>query len=189
MLKTDKKICTPEEYFALEEYADCKSEYFHGEIFAMAGGTANHNRITLNFANLLNTAFKGKSCEAFAIDVRIQIDKEKHYTYPDVVAVCGQIEFAEMRKDTIVNPILIAEVLSDATKDYDRGSKFTAYRNIKTLRDYVLIAQETVHIEYFSKENDGTWRLREYFDPQGILSVASLELSIPIREIYDRVVF
>jgi len=189
MLKTEKKICTSAEYFALEECADCKSEYFQGEIFAMAGGTANHNRITLNFANLLNIAFKGTSCEAFAMDMRVQADKEKHYTYPDVAAVCGQIEFAEMRKDTIVNPMLIAEVLSDATKDYDRGSKFTAYRNIKTLRDYVLIAQETVHIEYFSKENDGTWRLREYFTPEDILTLAWLQISIPIREIYYRVVF
>ncbi len=110
-----------------------------------------------------------------------------HYTYPDVVVVCGELEFAHKRKDMITNPILIAEVLSDTTKDYDRGSKFTAYRKIRTLRDYVLIDQKTVHIEYFSKEDDGTWRLREYFSLEETLMLMSVQISISVKEIYSRV--
>lgn len=189
MLKTDQKFFSPQEYFALENEAECRSEYFRGELFAMAGGTPNHNRLTLDFANLLNTAFKNRSFEAFASDLRVQIDKEKHYVYPDVAVICGEIVFAENRKDTVGNPVLIAEILSDSTKDYDRGSKFTAYRNIRTLKDYVLIAQDRVHIEHFSKENDGIWRLREYFNPEEVLILESLGISLLIREIYSRVFF
>ena len=189
MLKAEQKFYSPEDYFELENEAEYRSEYFRGEIFAMAGGTPNHNRLMLNFANLLNTAFKGRSCEAFASDLRVQIDKEKHYTYPDVTAICGEIVFAENRKDTVCNPVLIAEILSDSTKDYDRGSKFTAYRNIESLRDYVLIEQNRVHIEHFSKENDGTWRLREYFNSEDMLILESLGVGVPICEIYSRVSF
>ncbi len=189
MLKTDQKFYSPEDYFAMEEEAEYRSEYFRGELFAMAGGTPNHNRLTLDFANLLNTALKGRTCEAFASDLRIQIDKEKHYAYPDVAVICGEIVFAENRKDTVCNPVLIAEILSDSTKDYDRGSKFTAYRNIRTLREYVLIAQDRVHIEHFSKESGGIWRLREYFNPEEMLILESLGVSLLIREIYSRVSF
>jgi len=187
MLKPDKRSYTPQEYFAMEETAEYKSEYFHGEIFAMAGGTPDHNRITVDLASALNSMFIGGSCEAFASDVRVQIDTNKHYTYPDVVVVCGEIEFAEGRKDTIANPIAIMEVLSDSTKDYDRGTKFTAYRTIKTLREYVLIEQDSVHVEAFFKEDDGTWRLREYFDIKEMLPLKSLQMEIPIKDIYNRV--
>lgn len=187
MLKTEKKYYTPEEYFEIEKYAKYKSEYYRGEIFAMSGGTLNHNRITLNIAGALNAAFSIKPCEAFASDLRIQIDKDKHYTYPDVTVVCGKLELAEGHKDMITNPIVIIEVLSDSTKDYDRGTKFTAYRNIKTLRDYILIDQESVHIEYFFKEEDGTWRLKEYFNIEKAILLKSIQIEIPIIEIYDRV--
>lgn len=187
MLKPDKQSYTPQEYFAMEEAAEYKSEYFHGEIFVMAGGTPDHNRITVDLASALNNAFTEGTCEPFASDLRVQIDKNKHYTYPDVVVVCGEIEFAEGRKDTIANPIATIEVLSDSTKDYDRGTKFTAYRTIMTLREYVLIEQDSVHIEVFFKEDDGTWRLREYFDIEKMLALESLQIEIPLKEIYSRV--
>lgn len=189
MLKTIRKFFSPEDYFAMEEEAEYRSEYFRGELFAMAGGTPNHNRLMLDFANLLNTGFKGRSFEAFASDLRVEIDKEKHYAYPDVAVICGEIAFAENRKDTVCNPALIAEILSDSTKDYDRGSKFLAYRNIRTFQDYVLISQNEIHIEHFSKEKEGIWRLREYVHPEEMLTVESLDISLPIREIYTRVSF
>jgi Uma2 family endonuclease len=117
----------------------------------------------------------------------VEVEKDIHYTYPDVVVVCGELRLAEGRADTIVNPVLIIEVLSEATRDYDRGSKFTAYRNIETLTDYMLVDQDTVHIEYFSKESDGTWRLREYFNMEGAVEIKSIQATAPIKEIYERV--
>jgi len=188
MLNTaESSICTSEAYLEAEQNAEYRSEYFYGEIFAMAGGTPNHNRITLNLAFIFNSRLKSKLCEAFASDIKVQIDEDKHYTYPDVMVVCGEIEFAKARKDTIVNPVVIAEVLSESTKDYDRGTKFTAYRKIKSLKDYILIEQDKIHIEYFSKEKDGAWRLREYFYLEDILIIQSVDLKISLKEIYERV--
>ncbi|MDM8551508.1 Uma2 family endonuclease [Desulfobacterales bacterium HSG2] len=132
---------------------------------------------------------KTEICEAFASDLRVEVDKDKHYTYPDVAVVCGELEFAEQRKDTITNPIMIAEVLSDSTEDYDRGTKFALYRNIKTLKDYVLIDQARGHIEYFFKEDDGTWRLQEYFNLDECLTLRSVRVEISIRDICHRVSF
>jgi len=181
-----KLIYTADEYLKAEQSAEFKSEYFHGEIFAMAGGTPNHNRLTLNMAFIFNSMLKGK-CEAFASDIKLQVDEENHYTYPDVMVVCGELEFAKERKDTVINPVVIVEVLSESTKDYDRGTKFTAYRKITTLKDYILVDQDKIHIEYFAKEEDGTWRFREYFHTEDALIVQSVNLQIPVKEIYERV--
>ena len=187
MLKTNEKFISVEEYFASEEVAGHRSEYYCGDIFAMAGGTPNHNRITVNLASLLNARFRGGPCEAFASDLRVQIEKNIHYTYPDIVVVCGELQLIEGRSDTITNPIVIMEVLSESTRDYDRGTKFTAYRNIDTLTDYLLIDQYSTHIEYFSKEKDQTWRLREYFGLEEALNIESISVTISIKDIYERV--
>jgi Uma2 family endonuclease len=186
MLKANEKYISIEEYFAREETAEHRSEYFCGDVFAMAGGTPNHNRITVNLASLLNSQFRGGPCEAFASDLRIQVEKDFHYTYPDVVVVCGELKLLEGRSDTVVNPVVIIEVLSESTRDYDRGTKFTAYRSIETLTDYILVDQDTVHIEYFSKESDGTWRLREFFNAEEIVEIKSIQATIPTKEIYER---
>jgi len=187
MLKANEKYVCVEEYFAREETAEHRSEYFCGDVFAMAGGTPNHNRITVNLASLLRSRFRGGTCEVFASDLRVQVKKDFHYTYPDVVVVCGELKFLEGRSDTVVNPVVIIEVLSESTKDYDRGTKFTAYRSIETLTDYVLVDQDTVHIEYFSKESDGTWRLRELFSAEDLLEIKSIQATIPAKEVYERV--
>jgi Uma2 family endonuclease len=187
MLKANEKYISIEEYFAREDSAELRSEYFCGDVFAMAGGTPNHNRITVNLTSMLNSKFRGGPCEAFSSDLRVQVAKDVHYTYPDVVVVCGELILAEGRTDTITNPIVIMEVLSESTRDYDRGSKFTAYRSIETLTDYILIDQDTVHIEYFSKERDGTWRLRELFSAEEFLEIKSIEATLPAKAIYERV--
>ncbi len=188
MLKTNEKYISTEEYFAREDIAENRSEYWCGDVFAMAGGTPNHNRITVNLSSLLNSQFRGGTCEAFASDLRVQVEKEIHYTYPDVVVICGELKFVEGRSDTITNPVVIIEVLSESTRDYDRGTKFTAYRSVETLTDYILIDQDTVHIEYFSKESDETWRLREYFNPEEVVEIKSIAATLPIKGIYERVV-
>lgn len=187
MLKTDNKHLTVEAYFELAETAQGRIEYCNGEVFAMGGASLNHNRITINISSLLNARFKGGPSEVFAGDLRVQIEKDRHYLYPDIVVVCNGLDLMEGRFDTIVNPAVIMEVLSDSTKDYDRGSKFTPYRTIPTLTDYILIDQEAVHIEYFSRESRGVWRLRELFDMDGVLAIGSIDTILLISEIYDRV--
>ena len=188
MLKTNEKYISVEEYFTREETAEYRSEYCCGDVFAMACGTPNHNSITVNLASILNSQFRGGSCEAFASDLRVQVGRDIHYTYPDVVVVCGELIVSEGRSDTIVNPVVIVEVLSESTKDYDRGTKFTAYRSIGTLTDYILVDQDTVHIEYFAKESDGTWRLREYFSTEEVLAIKSIQVTATIKAIYERVI-
>ena len=187
MLKTNEEFISTDEYFAREETAEHRSEYYCGDVFAMAGGTPNHNRITVNLASLLNSQFRDRPCEAFSSDLRVQVARDVHYTYPDVAVVCGELILAEGRTDTITNPVVIMEVLSESTRDYDRGTKFTAYRSIETLTDYILIDQDTVHIEYFSKELDGTWRLREFFNTEEVMEIKSIEAALPAKAIYERV--
>lgn len=155
----------------------------------MAGGTPNHNRITLNLAGLLNSAFDGKSCEAFASDLRVQIDEEKHYTYPDIVVVCGPLEYTEGRKDTISNPQILMKILSDSTRDYDRGSKFTAYRALQSLREYILIEQHNVYVEHFFKNAEGIWQLREYRSSKDVLTLESVDCRLNLADVYRRVTF
>lgn len=187
MLQPKKSVYTPEEYFVLEEQSEYKSEFYHGELFAMAGCTPNHNQITVNLITLLNTAFQKTLCRVFTSDMRVQVDRRRHYAYPDISVVCGEIHFAEGRTDMIANPLMIIEVLSDSTKDYDRGSKFTAYRNIDTLQEYLLIDQVEIHVEYFHKMEPDRWSLEEYRTLDDTFTIYSLDLALSLREIYARV--
>ena len=132
---------------------------------------------------------RAEYCNVFISDLRVQLRHDQRYTYPDIGVVCGKPEFVKKRTDTITNPIVIIEVLSDSTKDYDRGSKFAAYREIATLREYILIAQNRVHIESFVRQDTGSWILQEYNDMTGELPFASLDITIPIQAIYDGVEF
>lgn len=184
-----KKYITPEEYLAMEEAAEYRSEYYQGEIFAMAGTTANHNIVVSNLNAKTFLAFAGKDCVAYMIDVRLWIKANGLFTYPDLMVVCGKSEFYENRKDTITNPVLIVEVLSDSTKDYDRGTKFMLYRSIPTLREYIIIHQKQIHVEQFSLDEEGRWFLREYNDPNAILRCASVDFQIPLHEIYTKIEF
>lgn len=187
MLQHEQKYYSPEEYLALEEAADCKSEYYEGEIFAMSGGSANHNRIARNLLIALEAAFENRPCETFINDMRLLVKENGLYTYPDIMVVCGQIDFVEERNDTITNPVVIMEVLSKSTQDYDRGSKFTLYRAIKTLQDYVLIDQTRVKVEYFHKLDDGRWILQEFEHLDELLQIESIGLEITLERIYQRI--
>jgi Uma2 family endonuclease len=189
MFQRQLKYYTPEEYLALEEAADYKSEYYQGDIFAMAGGSANHNRIAGNFYAVLNFAFASGPCDAFMNDMRLLIKQSGLYTYPDVMVACDQIEFVPNRTDTLTNPVLIVEVLSESTEGYDRGKKFEFYRAIPSLRHYLLIAQERVHLEYFQKMASGLWTLQEFNDLDDILKIETLGVEIPLNRIYNKVTF
>lgn len=187
MLKKQPTFYTPEEYLVLEEKADHKSEYFNGEVFAMAGGSYNHNVIAGNINAALNQFAESKPCIAFTSNMRVLVKTNGLYTYPDAMLVCGQVEFAEGRNDTLTNPLIIVEVLSKSTRDYDRGFKFESYRLIETLQDYLLIDQERVHVEYFHKLEDGRWVLIETNLPEAELTLQAINFTLPISRIYHKV--
>ncbi|AFZ14972.1 protein of unknown function DUF820 [Crinalium epipsammum PCC 9333] len=189
MQATETKTTTPEQYLEIETLAEYKSEYYDGEVVPMAGGSPNHNRIALNFSGALNFALKGQKYDVFMTDMRLWIPRQRIYTYPDVMVVAGNLEFAEGRKDTITNPLLIVEVLSKSTKNFDLGEKFEFYRTIPTFQEYILIDQTKIHVEQFAKTTDNKWLLSEYEDENATLALTNLQFEIPLVDIYSRVEF
>ena len=189
MQVTKERYYSPEEYLALEEAADYKSEYFDGRIVPMAGGSTNHNQIAVNFSAELNFAFKRLDYRVFMSDVRLWIPKRRIYTYPDGIVVAGEPEYFNQRNDTITNPKAIIEVLSDSTKGYDRGGKFEIYRTIPTFEEYLLISQNGIHIEQYSKTANKRWSLQEYDEDDETIALTSVEFKISIADIYNKVIF
>lgn len=191
----DQHYYSPEAYLELEAAAEFRSEYHNGQIFPMAGGTPNHNRIAGNIYAALNLAFTDQDYDAFMSDLRLWIPRKGLYTYPDVMVVAGELAFAEGRKDTITNPVAIVEVLSDSTKNYDspsetlceRGEKFEFYRTLFSFREYLLIDQSKIHVEHCIKTTDNTWLLAEYDDSETTLSFASIPFQISLTSIYKKV--
>ncbi|MGE0087374.1 MAG: Uma2 family endonuclease [Desulfococcaceae bacterium] len=178
-----------EEYLETEEHAECKSEYYHGGLFAMSGASFNHNLIAANMFMALGASLGRSDCFVLGSDMKIEVDKARHYTYPDLSIVCGDVRFAANRDDTVTNPVVIAEILSESTKDYDRGSKFTAYRNISSLKDYLLVDQYSCHVEYFFKDEKGRWGLEEYRSEDDCFIIRSVNAEISMKQIYHRVKF
>ena len=178
-----------EEYLKLEEAAEFRSEYHDGKIIPMTGGTPNHNRIALNLSWAINSAVKGQPYDVFMNDLRLWIPSKRVYTYPDVMLVAGKLKFAEGRKDTITNAVMVAEVLSKSTASYDRGDKFKLFRTIPTLREYVLIDQYEMHVEQFCKTDDNKWILSEYDGADAVLVLSSVRFEVSLGEMYDRVDF
>ena len=185
MTAQPQKYYTEEEYMELEREADYKSEYFQGEIFAMAGAGHNHNRIVENLSIDIGTFFKGKSCRTYSSDQRIHIPTSGLYTYPDLIVVCGANQYQDEKKDTLLNPIVLVEVLSESTEAYDRGQKFHFYRSIPTLQEYVLINARAVAAEVFRKSEAGLWTLAsEAYALDGSIELASVGLTLPMQDVY-----
>jgi Uma2 family endonuclease len=177
---------TPGEYLALERNAEFKSEYIDGEIIAMSGASREHNLVGGNIFAFLHAQLRGRSCEVYFNDMRLGVDLARHYTYPDVAVVCGEPEFADDQFDTLLNPTVLVEVLSPSTEDYDRGRKFARYRALGTLVDYVLVAQDQMHVEHFTR--DGMrWTLTELGEPDAVLDLPSIGCHLTLAEIYERV--
>jgi Uma2 family endonuclease len=160
MQQPEKKYYTPAEYLEFEEASEYKSEYYQGEIFAMSGATANHNFISGNLLTGLNNAQKTHNCFAFMNDMRLWINTKNLFTYPGLMIVCSKLEYYANRKDTITNPKIIIEVLSESTENYDRGKKFLFYRSISTFQEYILVDQYTTHIEQFNIGSEGKCKLQ-----------------------------
>ncbi|MBW4576756.1 MAG: Uma2 family endonuclease [Aphanothece sp. CMT-3BRIN-NPC111] len=180
---------TPEEYLQLETAATFRSEYYQGQIFPMAGGTPNHNRIALNLSTALNFALKRQPYDVFMSDMRLWIPRQRLYTYPDVMVVAGQLKYAEGRRDAITNPVAIAEVLSESTQKYDRVGKFKLYRAISTLREYILISQTEISVEQYSQTENNKWLFSEYESENAVLDMTSVPFQISLLDLYDKVEF
>jgi Uma2 family endonuclease len=181
------KRYTPEEYLALEDKVNDKSEYFAGEIFAMAGGSFNHDMISGNMYAAFHQFARAKSCFAFTSNMKLLVQDNGLYTYPDAMLLCGTPRFAPGRTDTIINPQVIVEVLSESTENYDRSKKFELYRALETFRDYLLIDQNRVYAEYFHKVDLGGWLLTIAQDINMTLTIPSIGLDIPVQLIYEQV--
>ncbi len=187
MAEPQKKQITPEEYFEMEASSEYKSEYFNGEIFAMTGASFNHNVIATNVLTEIHSALKDTDCFVLSGDMKIQADTDRHYVYPDISIVCGEIDFVDGRNDTVKNPVALIEILSESTRDYDRGSKFTSYRNIASLKDYILIDQYHYHVEYFYKNESGQWTLDELKSLPETFVIRSVGVNLTLEAIYHRV--
>jgi Uma2 family endonuclease len=186
---TEKRYYTPEEYLALEEAAIDKSEYHDGEIIPMTGGTTNHNSIIINLIANLKFGLRGKNYSLFTSDVRLWIPLTRRYVYPDIMVIQGEPVYQENNQTIVTNPLVIIEVLSNSTKDYDRGGKFFFYRSIPEFREYILIDQYSYHIEQFAKNSKSKWELTEYDSEESVLTLESVEFQIPLREIYQGINF
>lgn len=187
-LQTPKRYTT-EEYLELEEKAEYKSEYRDGEIIPMTGGTTNHNKIALNFAANLKFALRGQNYDIYIGDVRLWIPRYRQYTYPDVMVIQGEPIYTGTSMTTVINPLLIAEVLSKFTKNYDQGDKFLYYRSIPELKEYILIDQAKYHVMQYIKTAEGQWLFTERESEDAVLSLHSIDFQIAFSDLYEQVNF
>ena len=176
------------EYLRIERAARYRSEFFRGEMFAMAGGSPKHSRLKTNVLTELNNRLKGKPCAPFDSDLRVRC-RTGLYTYPDASVICGELEFDDEHKDTVLNPTLIVEVLSKTTEAYDRGKKFDHYRTIPALREYVLVSQDEPMVQRFLRNDDDTWTLTAVSGLERSLMLNSIGVELPLAEVFDRVDF
>ena len=177
---------TPEEYLALERKAHCKSEYLDGHIIAMAGASSEHNLIVGDIFYGLYPELRRRGCLVYTSDMRVRPSADDAYVYPDVVVVCGKPEFEDDTFDTLLNPIVIVEVLSPSTEAYDRGEKFRRYQQLASLKEYVLISQDKVQVEHYHRHGE-QWMLNTYRAIEDVIFFPAIRCALPLRDIYARV--
>ena len=177
---------TAEEYLALDRAAEFRSEFLHGRMFAMAGGSTRHSLLQRNLLGELYMALRGGVCGPFGSDSRVMVSDDA-YVYPDVTVVCGKQQSIDQNSDLLIDPVVIFEVLSPSTEKYDRSVKSRLYRTIDSLQDYILVSQEEIYVEQFTRPPNGVWTVRDYLDLGHELRIDSIGVSIPLRRIYDQV--
>jgi len=189
MSKPQKALFTIAEYLAMDRASSEKHEFAYGEIYPMNRASAKHVEIVGNIARELGNHLRQRPCRVYSTDLRLCVDAAHRYTYPDVVVVCGQPRFLDDQLDTLLNPDLIVEVLSESTRNYDRGDKFQQYRGIASFREYLLVDQAKAHVERYSKQPDGTWSLWETDSLDGVIQLESVSVTLPLSEIYLKIEF
>jgi Uma2 family endonuclease len=188
MSSPNPTFVTPGEYLDLERKAEIRSEYIAGHIYAMSGASRRHNLIAGNLHGLIWNQLRGRACEAYMGDMRVKVSPTGMYTYPDLIVVCGEPRFEDAYADTLLNPVVIVEVLSESTEAYDRGEKFAHYRRLETLREYVLVAQDKIRIEHYLREGE-QWILSEISDPDGTLRLVTVDCHVSLAAIYEKIEF
>lgn len=180
---------TAEEYLALERLGDQKHEFYRGELFAMAGASNRHNIAQINLIAWVHGRLRAKPCLVYGSDMRVRVDATGLYTYPDLSVTCGEPEFLDGHADTLLNPRVIVEVLSDSTETYDRGKKFDHYRQIPALGEYLLVSQNEPRIDRYSLLDDGRWALEVAEGLQATMRIDVADASLPLAEVYRRIEF
>ena len=180
---------TEREYLEIERKAERKSEYYQGRMFLMAGGTPQHALIIGNVVRDLGLKLKAGPCRVYPTELRLRVSPAGLYTYPDVMVICGEPHFADDQEDTVTNPVLIVEVLSDSTRNYDLGGKFEFYRGLPSLREYLTIAQNKVHVMHWTRQQDSAGLLAEYVELSQTIQLGSIECLLSLAEVYDKVEF
>ena len=185
-----KRFFTQEEYALLEEHAEYKSQYVGGEIFAMAGVQPWHDDIVRNLTISFGLRFRGRLCRTHSADVKVRAKAGDLWTYPDLSVVCGERQYdTSANPHSLLNPQAIFEVLSPTTEAFDRGDKFTRYQTIESLTDYVLVASERMLVQHFARQSAGGWLYREFHAPEDVVKLESVEVALPLADIYEGVVF
>jgi len=175
------------EYLEQERRAERKSEYRQGEVFAMAGASRRHGLIVTNLTRELSQQLMDRPCEVYSSDLRLRVTAAGLYTYPDVLVVCGDVQFADDQKDTILNPVLLIEVLSPSTRDYDLGGKSQYYRTLPSLMEYLTVAQDEPHVEHWIRQQEDRWLMVETKDLSQTIQLPSISCSLPMARIYHKV--
>ncbi len=183
----NKQKISIEEYLEMENAALEKHEYYNGEVLAMSGAKLPHIKISGNLFTAFANKLKGKKCQPYGNDMRAHIPLNTLFTYPDISIICGEVLTLNNDEYNVLNPSVIIEILSKATKNYDRGEKFKLYRDIATLKEYILVDSESIHIEIFRLNENNHWELEEYNDIKNFLSIKTINENILIAEIYDKV--
>jgi Uma2 family endonuclease len=187
MASLPKQHLTFEKYLEIERRAEEKSEYFGGELFLMSGASTNHNRIVRNIIRTLANQTMQGDCEVYPSDMRVKIGKLNKSAYPDVSMVCGEQLFADELNDTLLNPTVIIEVLSDSTEAYERGKKFEHYQQLDSFIEYILISQTPHRIEQFIRRDDRTWTYREFRSAEEIVQLESVACTLLLADVYLKV--
>jgi Uma2 family endonuclease len=180
---------TPEQYLEIERKAEFKSEYFNGEMFAMAGAKRVHNLLVAHLVRELDQRLRSRPCEVYPSDMRVHMPATGLYAYPDAVVVCGEPRFRDGEEDTLFNPGLIAEVLSPSTEAYDRGRKFDSYKSIESLREYLLVASDRIHVDLYTRQADGRWLLTSADKLEDSLTLESVGAQLTLADLYEKVEF
>ncbi len=178
---------SPGEYLARERQSPVRSEYHDGDVFAMTGASFAHNIIAVNVTSGLHQRLRTSPCRTVQSDLRVRVGPPNAYVYPDVAVACPPIELEDAHGDTLLNPVVIVEVLSDSTEAYDRGRKFAYYRQIPSLREYLLVSQHEARVDHYLRAGDGTWTLRAVEGLEAVLRLESLGCELPLVEVYAKV--
>lgn len=187
MLAQSRNKVSREKYLASERLSETRHEFFDGDIFAMAGASKRHNQICSNLARILGNQLSGRPCNVYVSDMRVKSEALKKYSYPDLAVACEEESFEDEQEDTLLNPTLLIEVLSDSTEAYDREEKFFHYRQIASFSEYILVSQKNLRLERFLRQPDETWLYSEFHSPDDKIDFISIGCAVTLEEIYEKV--